>query len=66
MRLNKHNGHKITESKEQAKANTYILTVLSSPISVCRQKMLQYEPSKRITARQALEHEYFKDHQMVQ
>ena len=36
------------------------------PISVCWQKMLRYEPSKRITARQALEHEYFKDLEMVQ
>ncbi|EEE58219.1 hypothetical protein OsJ_09187 [Oryza sativa Japonica Group] len=29
-------------------------------------KMLRYEPNKRITARQALEHEYFKDLEMVQ
>ena len=36
------------------------------PISVCWQKMLRYEPNKRITARQALEHEYFKDLEMVQ
>ena len=47
-------------------AASYILAVLNSPISVCWQKMLRYEPSKRITARQALEHEYFKDLEMVQ
>uniref|UniRef100_M8BJG0 Cyclin-dependent kinase A-1 n=1 Tax=Aegilops tauschii TaxID=37682 RepID=M8BJG0_AEGTA len=29
-------------------------------------KMLRFEPNKRITARQALEHEYFKDMEMVQ
>ncbi|XP_062217017.1 cell division control protein 2 homolog isoform X2 [Phragmites australis] len=29
-------------------------------------KMLRYEPNKRITARQALEHEYLKDLEMVQ
>jgi hypothetical protein len=41
-------------------------TAFNSPISVFWQKMLRYEPSKRITARQALEHEYFKDLAMVQ
>ncbi|KAM0926626.1 hypothetical protein ACQ4PT_003633 [Festuca glaucescens] len=29
-------------------------------------KMLRFEPSKRITARQALDHEYFKDIEVVQ
>ncbi|AQK69717.1 Cyclin-dependent kinase B1-1 [Zea mays] len=40
---------------------------LLSPIYVFiahGQKMLRYEPSKRITARQALEHDYFKDLEM--
>lgn len=40
------------------------VTVLYPLVSL--QKMLRFEPNKRITARQALEHEYFKDMEMVQ
>ncbi|BAF10618.1 Os03g0108800, partial [Oryza sativa Japonica Group] len=52
--------------KWQAQALATIVPTLDPAGLDLLSKMLRYEPNKRITARQALEHEYFKDLEMVQ
>uniref|UniRef100_A0A0E0J4T7 Protein kinase domain-containing protein n=3 Tax=Oryza TaxID=4527 RepID=A0A0E0J4T7_ORYNI len=50
--------------KWQAQALATIVPTLDPAGLDLLSKMLRYEPNKRITARQALEHEYFKDLEM--